>query len=63
MLMSSLQLYERILLGFASDDPEVQAHAQACMSYLVCFLRMPTVSLPDHVVAELAHLPPAVVTQ
>ena len=57
MLISTLRFYERILLGLDSPDPDVKDYAIGCMSYLTCFLRLKHITLPEHVVAMLSHLP------
>lgn len=57
MLITTLRFYERILLGLCDPDEMVREYADGCLSYLVCFLRMPQIILPPHVVQMLDHLP------
>ena len=59
MIVSTLRFYERILLGLEHEDKDVQQYAMCCMSYLVCYLRLRWITLPEHVQAMLKHLPEA----
>lgn len=57
MLISTLRLYERCLLGFESDDEEVQSAAQSCLSFLVIHLRRREIVLPPELVPLAQQLP------
>lgn len=59
MLISTLRLYERCLLGFESDDVHVLDAAQSCLSFLVIHLRRREVVLPPELVPLLKRLPEA----
>lgn len=57
MLINSIRLYERILQGLASEDPEVVGYAEGCLSFLVLHLRQRQLVLPPRVAAMLERLP------
>lgn len=57
MLINTLRLYERILLGLIDPDEDVRECAQGCLSYLVHHLKMQQIILPPPVEAMLHHLP------
>ncbi len=57
MLINTLRLYERALLGLADEDPDVQAFAKGCISYLILHIHKRQIILPPPVVAMLDHLP------
>lgn len=57
MLIQTLRLYERCLLGFESEDEQVQSAAQSCLSFLVVHLRRREVVLPPELVPLVKRLP------
>lgn len=57
MLVSTLRLYERILLGFESDDVNVQAAATSLLSFMVIHLKLRQIVLPPELVPMLDRLP------
>lgn len=57
MLINTLRLYERVLLGLDDPDEEVQGCAEGCLSYLITHLKMRQAVLPPPVVAMLQRLP------
>jgi hypothetical protein len=56
-IISTLRFYERIQLGLASPDEDVQGYANSCLSYLTAYLRLRQIVLPEHIEAALSHLP------
>lgn len=59
MLIQTLRLYERCLLGFESEDEEVRSAAQSCLSFLVVHLRRREIVLPPDLVPLAKRLPEA----
>lgn len=57
MLISTLRLYERCLLGFESEDERVQQAAQSCLSFLVVHLRRREIVLPPELEPLAKRLP------
>lgn len=57
MLISTLRLYERCLLGFESEDEKVRSAAQSCLSFLVIHLRRREIVLPPELVPLANKLP------
>ena len=57
MLISSVRLYERCLLGFESEDESVQSAAQSLLSFLVIHLKLRQVVLPERLVPLVNVLP------
>ena len=57
MLVNTLRLYERILLGFESDDEDVQVAALSLLSFLVIHLKLRQIVLPQELVPMLERLP------
>jgi hypothetical protein len=57
MLISTLRLYERCLLGIESEDERVRNAAQSCLSFLVIHLKRTHVALPPELVPMTKRLP------
>lgn len=57
MLVNTLRLYERILLGFDSDEEQVQAAATTMLSFLVIHLKLKHIVLPPELLPVMEYLP------